>query len=78
MRKEELKRKSLAEFVQDRKRQQCKVCNLPKSIYAQLRIAGERRIHRNVVIEWLKTEHKITLTATELRSHYAAQHDEKE
>lgn len=68
--------RSLAEFVKDKRREACAVCRLPAEVRDQVRTAGEKKIHRRTVLDWLKTDCSAPITDTELTVHTNGHHDQ--
>lgn len=68
---------SLVEYVRERRRAECPVCRLPDAIRQQMAGASDKKIKRTVVLSWLKDEHKIDVTDSDLTTHYSAKHDER-
>ncbi len=66
--------KSLVEFRNAQRIKVCKICNLPKEIRAQMKTAKENRIHRSVVLAWLKQEHGFKFVDAELLAHIKGHH----
>lgn len=71
-----LKRRPLAEYVKAKKRENCKVCALGAPTLLQLKEARSKKIGRPVMVEWLKDEFNLTITHSDLDSHYNGRHDE--
>lgn len=67
--------RSLSQFARDKKRSGCRVCSLPPDVRAEVRGASAKKIPRPVVIEWLRTEHGVTITGTDMAAHVNARHD---
>lgn len=68
--------RSLVEFVRAKKRAGCKVCALPEAIRVELTGARTKKIPRAEQIEWLATDHHITVTSAEFDAHYSGKHDQ--
>lgn len=66
----------LVEFMKQKKRDACPVCQLPDEVRKQLSIASDKGIKRRHQLEWLKKEVGVELTNGDLNSHYAGRHDE--
>ncbi len=66
---------SLSEFMRAKKREGCKVCQLPVEIRDELKKGAEQRIPRGVQVQWL---HKVghVLTVQDLVTHTNARHDQ--
>lgn len=71
---------TLAEFARAKRRTiarvACKVCALPAPVRAELRAAMLGKIAVDLQLEWLKTEHRVTLTRAHLTVHRNGHHDE--
>ena len=71
---EKTTKRSLKEYVLDKKRQDCAVCRLPSELLQQVREASKRKISRADVVEWLMTEHKIAITSAQFDAHNSGRH----
>lgn len=71
----ETPKRSLADFMQAKRREGCAVCELPPDIREQLRGASKRHIRRADIIEWLATEHGLKLTRASFDSHQSGRHE---
>jgi hypothetical protein len=71
--------KALVEFARkrtlDERRAKCAVCKLPRKVRDQMRDANKKSIPVPVIVEWLKTEHGVSITDDAVRGHARAQHD---
>lgn len=68
--------RSLSQFTQAKKRENCRVCRLPGKVRNELREARERRSHsRHVLLEWLRTDYDAQITTEDLDTHIRQRHD---
>lgn len=65
---------SLEEFIVEKKRQECAVCQLPDEIRAQLEGASDKKIKRTVQLEWLKSLGYDEVDNHALNKHYSGRH----
>jgi len=70
------KPRSLAEFVRDKRRADCPVCALPLEVRAEVKSASEKKIKRTTVLEWLKLEYDIDVSAVALDKHHSQRHEQ--
>jgi hypothetical protein len=67
---------SLVDFVRLQKKVNCRVCKLPVEIRGQLgRVATDRKIPREVQLDWIKTATGVKITNDELTAHNNGRHD---
>lgn len=66
---------TLTQYVQQQRRQECPVCQLPDDTRRQMAGATDRGIKRAVVLAWLEAEHKVKIADSDLTSHYSGKHD---
>ncbi len=69
------KKRSLVEFHRAKRRAACSVCSLPDAILGELKSAREKKISQDIVMEWLKAEHGITIPRQNFIAHGAAHHE---
>lgn len=67
--------RSLTDYVQAKRRAACAVCSLPDAIREQVKAARGKKVTNDTVIEWLLSEHDITLTHEAFAAHNSAHHD---
>lgn len=67
---------SLVDFARKQKQRDCPVCKLDADTRAQLRIATDKAIRRQVQIDWLKEVQKVDITSQEMTNHYSGKHDD--
>ena len=70
-----LGKRSLVDFVMAKKREGCPVCALPPEVREQVASASVKKIHRAAVLDWLKAEYGITLTAALFDQHHSGRHE---
>lgn len=63
------------EFVRDKKRRKCKVCQLPAAVKKQLKGRNRKLGGVAVVLEWLAVEWGVTLTKQEWGKHFRELHE---
>lgn len=68
-------KRSLADFMQAKRREGCAVCELPPDIRAQLKGASKRHIRRTDIIDWLASEFGLTLSRSSFDSHQSGRHE---
>lgn len=68
-------RRSLVQYVLDKKRADCPVCALPAEVCTEIAGARSRKIQRGTILEWLTTECGIRITGADFDRHYSARHD---
>lgn len=68
--------RSLVQFVRDKKRAGCPVCMLPEAVRAEIEAARSRKIGRAEQIEWLKSEHRVTITRAQFDAHHSGRHEQ--
>ena len=67
---------TLAEFIKIKRREGCRVCKLPVEIRAQIgRPASEKKISRDLQVEWVSLVSGQTITLEELMQHVSGRHD---
>ena len=66
--------KTLVEFVKDKRRADCVICNLPEEVLAQVRVATDKDINRRQVKEWLESEYQIKVTEADQVLHTNGRH----
>ena len=69
------KGRSLIEFVRDKRREKCKVCQVPDELRRELVAAKGKKIGQEFMLMWLANDHGFELTADELQGHNAGHHD---
>lgn len=69
-------RRSLVQFVRDKKREGCPICALPAEVIDQIKTAVTRKISRAEQIEWLATEYQVTVTKGQFETHVSARHEQ--
>jgi len=69
------KKRTLIEFVKDKKRASCPVCQLPADVLEQLRTAQEKKITRATQLAWLHEVHGVKITDEHLAVHYGGRHN---
>lgn len=68
--------RTITQFVRDKRRVGCPVCKIPAPIRAQMVEARRRsRITVATIVEWLKSEHGISITREQFRLHYGGLHE---
>jgi hypothetical protein len=67
--------RSLAAFVHEKRKQDCKVCALSPEIREEMIQASKKKIRQADVIEWLRAEQGVSLDDSDLASHYSGKHD---
>lgn len=67
--------RTLVDFVRDKKRADCRVCQLPADAIAQLRQARDKDIPRRHQLEWLACDYGLRLDEAELAAHVNGRHD---
>jgi hypothetical protein len=70
-------RRSLLQFMRDKRKLTCKLCQLPETVRAELSEAREKKVPRALQLEWLVQEHGLKITGTELDIHRNGRHDER-
>lgn len=78
MKKNQAKGKSLVEFMQAKRRAQCRVCQFPPDILEEIKVAKTRKITRAIVLEWLYRERGIKIASADLDAHYSGRHENPE
>lgn len=68
-------KRSLSQYVRDKRREGCPVCALSPQLLTEIRAASKNKIPRDVVLEWLKIEHGVKVTHQEIVAHANARHD---
>lgn len=67
--------KSLKDFVTAQRMKDCRICSLPPEILQQIQSArSQRRVTRTMILQWLREEHHIDITAQEMDAHYRGVH----
>jgi len=66
--------KRLTEFIEERRRAECPVCQLPDELRDQFKVAARRKVPTAVVLEWLKVEHGVTISEEEYLRHGKSRH----
>ncbi len=66
---------SLTEYTKEQKRKDCPVCKLPDEVLEQLREASSRKIHRRLQLLWLNEELGISISNSQLDTHYSGRHN---
>ena len=70
------KRRSIGDFMRDKRKTKCKVCNVAPRIRKLMNQArGKSRVSIPILLEWLQQEYSVKLTASELRHHYSGLHE---
>lgn len=67
----------LVDYVKAKRREACRVCQLPDDVRDQLATASDKGIKRGVVLEWLRESVGIKITDSELTVHKNGRHDEQ-
>lgn len=68
-------KRSLAEFMQAKRRAGCVVCALPNAVRDQLKDASKHKIKRAEQIEWLESEFGMKLTRAAFDAHTNGRHE---
>jgi hypothetical protein len=71
------KGRTLEVFIKDSKRADCEVCRISIEIRGQMAQASKKKINRDTVIQWLKTDFGIIITNEQLNLHYSGKHDSR-
>lgn len=69
------KPRSVSEFLRARRMKQCVVCKLKATLRAEMMAARQRGILVGDIMDWLASEHGITLTREQIRLHYGGLHE---
>jgi hypothetical protein len=67
--------RTLEDFVRAKRRSNCVVCKLSPEVLAQIKTARDKRIARDIVVEWLEKDHRVKISPDELTSHVNARHE---
>ena len=67
--------RSLLDYALDKKRAACKFCSLPADVRAQLIEARNHKIRVPEQVEWLASEHGITMTRADFEAHHSGRHE---
>lgn len=69
--------RSLKQFVRDKKRANCSVCNLPEAILQEIRAARRSKVKYGDIVAWLAEVHRAKVTEDNLRQHAALRHEKE-
>ena len=68
-------KRSLVAFARDKKREKCKVCQVPEEVRREMTAARDKKITQDILVLWLKSEHGVDIASDDLQSHHAGHHD---
>jgi len=71
-------KRTIDEFVRIKRRANCPVCKTKPEIRAAITDARRKRFQVPIILEWIKSEYGVSLTAAQIRFHFAGQHDGKD
>ncbi len=72
------KKRSLVEFMRDKRKKDCPVCRIPEELRQEMVAARTKKITRVDILAWLKEDHGIDVTPGQMDTHNSAKHDQKE
>lgn len=69
--------RSLLQFMRDKRKLTCKICQLPQSVRDELAAARAKKVPRALQLEWLQAEVGLSISGEELEVHKQGRHDDR-